>query len=39
MQSTFGFDPKVSMQDSLKKAMNFFVEEHKALEKIVETEG
>jgi UDP-4-amino-4-deoxy-L-arabinose formyltransferase/UDP-glucuronic acid dehydrogenase (UDP-4-keto-hexauronic acid decarboxylating) len=39
MQSTFGFAPKVSMKDSLKKAMDFFVEEHKALEKVVETES
>jgi nucleoside-diphosphate-sugar epimerase len=38
MQSTFGFEPKVSMKDSLKKAMDFFVEEHKSLEKVVETE-
>ena len=39
MQGTFGFQPKVSMKDSLKKAMDFFVEEHKSLEKIVETEN
>jgi UDP-4-amino-4-deoxy-L-arabinose formyltransferase/UDP-glucuronic acid dehydrogenase (UDP-4-keto-hexauronic acid decarboxylating) len=39
MQSTFGFEPKVSMKDSLKKAMDFFVEEHKLLERIVETEN
>ena len=39
MQETFGFNPKVGMEESLKKAMDFFVEEHKALEKIVETEA
>jgi nucleoside-diphosphate-sugar epimerase len=39
MQQTFGFQPKVSMKDSLKKAMDFFIEEHKSLEKVVETEG
>lgn len=39
MQETFAFQPKVSMKDSLKKAIDFFVEEHKALEKVVETEG
>lgn len=39
MQETFGFAPKVGMKESLKKAIDFFVEEHKALEKIVETEG
>ncbi|MDP1831892.1 MAG: bifunctional UDP-4-keto-pentose/UDP-xylose synthase [Geothrix sp.] len=39
MQGAFGFEPKVSMRDSLKKTMDFFVEEHKAQEKVVETEG
>jgi nucleoside-diphosphate-sugar epimerase len=39
MQETFGFQPKVSMKESLRKAIDFFVEEHKALEKVVETEG
>ncbi len=39
MQQTFGFQPKVSMKESLKKAIDFFVEEHKALEKVVETEN
>jgi UDP-4-amino-4-deoxy-L-arabinose formyltransferase/UDP-glucuronic acid dehydrogenase (UDP-4-keto-hexauronic acid decarboxylating) len=39
MQAAFGFEPKVSMKDSLKKAIDFFVEEHKALEKVVETEN
>ncbi|MDP2875092.1 MAG: bifunctional UDP-4-keto-pentose/UDP-xylose synthase [Holophaga sp.] len=39
MQATFAFDPKVGMKASLKKALDFFVEEHKALEKVVETEG
>ena len=39
MKETFGFDPKVSMQDSLKKTLDFFVEEHKAQEKVVETES
>ncbi|HJV48240.1 MAG TPA: bifunctional UDP-4-keto-pentose/UDP-xylose synthase [Geothrix sp.] len=39
MQTTFGFEPKVSMKDSLKKAIDFFVEEHKALEKVIETES
>jgi len=27
------------MRDSLKKAMDFFIEEHKLLEKVVETEN
>jgi UDP-4-amino-4-deoxy-L-arabinose formyltransferase/UDP-glucuronic acid dehydrogenase (UDP-4-keto-hexauronic acid decarboxylating) len=39
MQETFGFCPKVGMKESLEKAINFFVEEHKSLEKIVETEN
>ena len=39
IQATFGFQPKVSMKDSLRKALDFFVEEHKALEKVVETES
>jgi len=39
MQSTFGFQPKVSMKDSLKKTIDFFVEEHKAQEKVFETEN
>lgn len=39
MQSTFGFDPKVGMMDSLKKTIDFFVEEHKAQQKVVETEN
>jgi UDP-4-amino-4-deoxy-L-arabinose formyltransferase/UDP-glucuronic acid dehydrogenase (UDP-4-keto-hexauronic acid decarboxylating) len=39
MQETFGFQPKTSIQESLRKAIDFFVEEHKALEKVVETEG
>jgi len=39
MQTTFGFQPKVSMRDSLKKTIDFFVEEHKAQEKVVETEN
>ena len=38
MRETFGFSPKVGMEESLKKAMDFFVEEHKSLEKIIETE-
>jgi UDP-4-amino-4-deoxy-L-arabinose formyltransferase/UDP-glucuronic acid dehydrogenase (UDP-4-keto-hexauronic acid decarboxylating) len=38
MQETFGFRPKVGIKKSLEKAINFFVEEHKSLEKIVETE-
>jgi len=39
MQATFGFAPKVSMMDSLKKTIDFFVEEHKAQEKVIETEN
>ena len=39
MQETFGFAPKVDMKVALRKAMDFFVEEHKAMEKVVETEG
>jgi UDP-4-amino-4-deoxy-L-arabinose formyltransferase/UDP-glucuronic acid dehydrogenase (UDP-4-keto-hexauronic acid decarboxylating) len=39
MQATFGFEPRVSMLDSLRKTIDFFVEEHKAQEKVVETEN
>lgn len=39
MQETFGFQPKVDIRQALRKAIDFFVEEHKALEKVVETEG
>jgi UDP-4-amino-4-deoxy-L-arabinose formyltransferase/UDP-glucuronic acid dehydrogenase (UDP-4-keto-hexauronic acid decarboxylating) len=39
MQEAFGFEPKVGIQEALRKALDFFVEEHKAMEKIVETES
>jgi len=39
MREAFGFDPKVGIKDALRKSIDFFVEEHKALEKVVETEG
>ncbi len=39
MQEAFGFDPKVDMKSSLRKAIDFFVEEHKAMEKVVDSEG
>ena len=39
MQETFGFDPQIGMQVALRKAMDFFVEEHKAMERVEETEG
>ena len=39
IREAFGFEPKVGMKESLKKAIDFFVEEHKALEKVVETEA
>jgi UDP-4-amino-4-deoxy-L-arabinose formyltransferase/UDP-glucuronic acid dehydrogenase (UDP-4-keto-hexauronic acid decarboxylating) len=39
IQETFGFQPRTSMQESLRKALEFFIEEHKALERVVETEG
>ncbi|NTV76299.1 bifunctional UDP-4-keto-pentose/UDP-xylose synthase [Geothrix sp. 21YS21S-2] len=39
MRETFGFDPKIGIKEALRKAIDFFVEEHKAMEKIVETEG
>ena len=39
MQEAFGFAPKVGIKEALRKALDFFVEEHKAMEKIVETEG
>jgi UDP-4-amino-4-deoxy-L-arabinose formyltransferase/UDP-glucuronic acid dehydrogenase (UDP-4-keto-hexauronic acid decarboxylating) len=38
MQETFGFQPKVGIREALRKSLDFFVEEHKAMEKIVETE-
>ena len=38
MRETFGFNPKVGIKESLKKAINFFVEEHKSMEKVVEPE-
>jgi len=38
MQDVFGYSPKVGMRESLEKAIDFFVEEHKSLEKVVETE-
>jgi UDP-4-amino-4-deoxy-L-arabinose formyltransferase/UDP-glucuronic acid dehydrogenase (UDP-4-keto-hexauronic acid decarboxylating) len=38
MQETFGFQPKIGIKEALRKAIDFFVEEHKAMEKIVETE-
>ena len=38
MRETFGFEPKVGIQDSLRKALDFFVEEHKALERIEDGE-
>lgn len=36
MQEAFAFSPKVEMEASLKKAMDFFIEEHKSLEMVVE---
>jgi len=39
MKEAFGFDPKIGIKDALRKSIDFFVEEHKALEKVVETEG
>jgi UDP-4-amino-4-deoxy-L-arabinose formyltransferase/UDP-glucuronic acid dehydrogenase (UDP-4-keto-hexauronic acid decarboxylating) len=39
MQETFGYQPKVGIKEALRKALDFFVEEHKAMEKIVETEA
>jgi len=39
MRETFGYDPKIGIRESLRVAIDFFVEEHKAFEKIVETEG
>jgi UDP-4-amino-4-deoxy-L-arabinose formyltransferase/UDP-glucuronic acid dehydrogenase (UDP-4-keto-hexauronic acid decarboxylating) len=38
MQEAFGFQPKVGIKEALRKSLDFFVEEHKAMEKIVETE-
>jgi UDP-4-amino-4-deoxy-L-arabinose formyltransferase/UDP-glucuronic acid dehydrogenase (UDP-4-keto-hexauronic acid decarboxylating) len=38
MQETFGFRPKVGIREALRKALDFFVEEHKAMEKIVDSE-
>jgi len=39
MREAFGFEPRVGIKEALRKALDFFVEEHKAMEKIVETEG
>ena len=39
MQATFGYAPKVGMKASLKKAIDFFVEEHKAMVKVVDSEA
>ncbi len=39
MQETFGFNPKVDIKDALRKAIDFFVEEHKAMSKVVDPEG
>jgi len=39
MRETFGFQPKIGIKESLEKAINFFIEEHKSLEKVVETES
>ncbi len=39
MEEAFGFAPKVDMNTALRKAMDFFVDEHKAMEKVVETEA
>ena len=38
MEETFGFRPKIGIKEALRKSLDFFVEEHKAMEKIVETE-
>ena len=38
MRETFGFQPRVGIREALRKTLDFFVEEHKAMEKIVETE-
>lgn len=38
MQEIFGFSPKVGIKESLEKTINFFVQEHKSLEKILDTE-
>jgi UDP-4-amino-4-deoxy-L-arabinose formyltransferase/UDP-glucuronic acid dehydrogenase (UDP-4-keto-hexauronic acid decarboxylating) len=39
MRETFGFAPKIGMKEALRKAIDFFVEEHKALEKVDEAEA
>jgi hypothetical protein len=39
MQETFGFQPKVGIKEALRRAIDFFVEEHKAMERVVETEA
>ena len=38
MQETFGYQPKVGIREALRKALDFFAEENKAMEKIEETE-
>jgi UDP-4-amino-4-deoxy-L-arabinose formyltransferase/UDP-glucuronic acid dehydrogenase (UDP-4-keto-hexauronic acid decarboxylating) len=39
MQETFGFAPQIGMKDALRKAIDFFVEEHKAMQRVDETES
>jgi UDP-4-amino-4-deoxy-L-arabinose formyltransferase/UDP-glucuronic acid dehydrogenase (UDP-4-keto-hexauronic acid decarboxylating) len=38
LSETFGFDPKIGMKEALKKSLDFFVEEHRNMTKVVETE-
>jgi UDP-4-amino-4-deoxy-L-arabinose formyltransferase/UDP-glucuronic acid dehydrogenase (UDP-4-keto-hexauronic acid decarboxylating) len=38
MQEAFGYQPKIGIKEALRKSLDFFVEEHKAMSKIVETE-
>nr|WP_320131183.1 bifunctional UDP-4-keto-pentose/UDP-xylose synthase [uncultured Holophaga sp.] len=39
LQEAFGYSPKVGIQESLRRTLDFFIEEHKALEKVTETEA
>ncbi len=38
LTETFGFDPRIGMRDALRKSLDFFVEEHRNMTRIEETE-
>lgn len=39
LQEAFGYTPKIGIQESLRRTIDFFIEEHKAMEKIVDDEA